>query len=54
MTLPNQSPPIIRKPCPPPTPRQTIITLPDGRQMPLCEAVYRGESAHRDPVRTVR
>ena len=54
MILPKQSPPIIRTPCPEPTPRQTLLTLPDGRQMPLCEAVYSGQTTHRDPLRSVR
>jgi len=54
MILPPQAPPVIRTWSPPPMPKQTIVTLPDGRQMPLCEAVYRGESTHRDPLRSVR
>jgi hypothetical protein len=54
MILPPQSQPVIRTWSPPPVPKQTILTLPDGRRMTLCEAVYRGEPTHRDPLRCVR
>ena len=54
MTLPPQAPPVIRTWSPPPVPKQTIVTLRDGRQMPLCQAVYRGEPTHHDPLQSAR
>jgi hypothetical protein len=54
MILPQQSPPITRRPSPLATPRHTIVTTPDGRRLTLLCAIHRGESLHHNSLRSMR
>lgn len=45
MILPKHAPPVVRTDSPPATPKQVLWRLPDGRVVPLCQAVYSGQSS---------
>lgn len=45
MILPKQPPPVVRSNTPPARPKQVQWRMPDGRVVPLCVAVYGGQSS---------
>jgi hypothetical protein len=54
MILPPQREPVRRHYNPPATPRQPMIVISDGRQMPMMRAIHLGLATRRDKSACVR